>query len=101
MKTPRVYENFISFYVRISSNNSVYVDFIQAHTYHPSIPFIAHKKLTNVTTPVPHNSVRKSVIGNTLDRIHYKPRSLQSYDPMEDFLNERSVTVSSIVKEKL
>ncbi|XP_065217634.1 golgin subfamily A member 6-like protein 6 isoform X2 [Planococcus citri] len=64
----------------------------KAQTYHPSIPFIAHKKLTTVTTPVPHNSVRKTVISNTLDRIHHKPRSHQSYDPMEDFLNERSVT---------
>ena len=50
--------------------------------------------MTNVTTPVPHNEVRKTVIYNTIDRIHHKPRSLQSYDPMEDFLNERSVTVS-------
>ncbi|CAK9187188.1 unnamed protein product, partial [Ilex paraguariensis] len=48
--------------------------------------------MNNVTTPVPHNSVRKTVIDNTLDRIYHKPRSHPSYDPMEDFLNERSVT---------
>lgn len=50
--------------------------------------------MTNTTTPVPHNEVRKTVIYNTLDRIHHKPRCQLSYDPMEDFLNERSTTVS-------
>ncbi|XKL59411.1 hypothetical protein PGB90_000427 [Kerria lacca] len=47
--------------------------------------------MSNIVTPVPHNQVRKSVIDNTLDRIHNKPRAHQSYDPMEDFLNERSI----------
>ncbi|KAL1460518.1 hypothetical protein WDU94_012495 [Cyamophila willieti] len=66
----------------------------KSHVYHHNLPYVAHKRLVHYTTmpaPLPHNSVRNSVIANELDRIQNRSRPHFSHIPTEDYLNSRSV----------
>ncbi|KAJ4435233.1 hypothetical protein ANN_23811 [Periplaneta americana] len=62
----------------------------EAQTFHHSIPFVAHKRLTVVTPPVHTVRVRPSVILAEIDRINRKVRPSLAYQPAEDYLNSRS-----------
>ncbi|XP_069672000.1 uncharacterized protein CG45076-like isoform X2 [Periplaneta americana] len=63
---------------------------VTAQTFHHSIPFVAHKRLTVVTPPVHTVRVRPSVILAEIDRINRKVRPSLAYQPAEDYLNSRS-----------
>ncbi|PNF22917.1 hypothetical protein B7P43_G13903 [Cryptotermes secundus] len=64
---------------------------VTAQTFHHSIPFVAHKRLTGVTPPAHTVRVRPSIILAEIDRINHKVRPSLAYQPAEDFLNSRSV----------
>jgi hypothetical protein len=66
----------------------------QAQTFHHSVPYVAHKRLTVVSPPAHTVRVRPSVILAEIDRISHKVRPSLAYQPAEDFLNSRSVVVS-------
>jgi len=63
----------------------------KAQTFHHSIPFVAHKRLTVVSPPVHTVRVRPSVIQAEIDRINHKVRPSLAYQPVEDYFNSRSV----------
>nr|CAD7589184.1 unnamed protein product [Timema genevievae] len=66
----------------------------QAPTFHHSIPFVAHKRLTTTSAPLRSVRVRPSIILAEIDRINNKVRPSLAYQPTEDFLNSRSSVVS-------
>ncbi|XP_021918288.1 uncharacterized abhydrolase domain-containing protein DDB_G0269086-like isoform X3 [Zootermopsis nevadensis] len=63
---------------------------VTAQTFHHSIPFVAHKRLTTVSPPAHTVRLRPSIILAEIDRINHKVRPSLAYQPAEDYLNSRS-----------